>query len=210
MPMLQLTVTLSALLTLAGSETGTDTTDTTEDGFDEGCGSNCSSSIDPEFLSPTDGAIVESPVTVTVDPGQTCECDTCGCHYSEVIYLNIWANGELVTGAGFDDLGPFELDLAPGVYELIARSESFLGFGESDPITITVIEGQSSGTDGESESSGDEESSGGNLSGEDEATAGTGSGGETEAGCGCVAARGSSWFAGLALLGLLALRRRRE
>lgn len=182
-------------------------------------GSTCSEPDEHAwFTAPSDGAMVMSPFTVEVEVSHTCWCDTCGCYEEAIDSVQIWANGELVAGP---DLGSFELDLAPGEYQLIARpSDAWDLADDSAPITVTVIgEGETGETGGTDESG----ETGGTETGTTEETGvadedgGTGSnadeGEEAQSSCACTSnpEQPAPWLGTsfALLLGLAGLRRRR-
>ncbi|MFV8753452.1 MYXO-CTERM sorting domain-containing protein [Nannocystaceae bacterium ST9] len=122
-----------------------------------------------------------SPFTIEINLGTECCCDTCGCFTEPTDEVSVTANGEPIPGGK----GSGEVSLPSGTYALVATSFS----GSSPTVTITVDNGES--TDGES-------------TGTDDLGVDT-----TKGGCGCSTATGSPALAGLAIFGLLALRRRR-
>ncbi len=218
-PCIALSLSLFAFMgTETGSDTGTDTgtgSDTSTDTNSDGCGDNCSGPKDPKILMPADGAEVQSPFMVDVEPGGECWCDTCGCSFVDYDIIRILANGELVLSPSFGDLGPYQVELAPGSYQLVAQGDWDFGLGgESAPISITVVAGDPPDTTSGSESSGGGESgggeSGGNLTASDTGTTGDESPGiGADQACNCSASEGLPGLGTFALLGLLGLRRRR-
>ncbi len=216
-PCIALSLSLFAFM---GTDTGTDTSsDTSTDTSSDGCGDNCSGPEDPEILMPADGAEVQSPFMIAVSLGGECWCDTCGCSFAHHDEVRILVNGEVLLAAPFGDLGPYEVELAPGSYQLVAQSTWDFGWGsESAPITITVVAGDPPDTTSGSESGGSESGggesgggeSGGNLTASDTGTDADESPGlGADQACNCSTSEGLPGLGTFALLGLLGLRRRR-
>jgi MYXO-CTERM domain-containing protein len=219
--------TLISPLAFAGGETdtGTDTGTTdggteestdesTDESSDEGSG-ECGSCTEAEevawITAPTDGAMVESPFEVTIDSTYYCYCDDCGCNTATFSQVTIQADGVQVAAG---QVGSFQLELEPGVHTLTvsAIDPDYLdAITTSAPITVTVIGDGGSTTDDDDD---DDDDGGSGLTADggesDESGGGMADDQAAEGGCSCTATPSPMPIgAGLALLGLLALRRRR-
>jgi MYXO-CTERM domain-containing protein len=222
--MLLQSMMLIATLAFDGETTGTDTgTDEgTEEATNEECGGTCEDCSEPAELvwitSPANGATVESPFTVTIEGAYYCWADDCGCSEVPVDEVHLRVDGSTVASG---EPGSFQIELEPGEYTLTAVSYlSGLGIENdvSEPITVTVLAGDDDGSsdDGTGDGGSGDGGSGGNLDagGMDEASDGGSDTGASidegsDRGCSCTSSSPTPIGAGLALLGLLALRRRR-
>ncbi|MFV8749230.1 MYXO-CTERM sorting domain-containing protein [Nannocystaceae bacterium ST9] len=140
-----------------------------------------------------------------------CYCDDGGCSALEILEVDVWVvgvQGSNLTGPP----GSFAFALEPGVYTIKTRASDFEYINADAELTVTVIAEDSSdsgGSDGSSEGGG---SGLGAEGSEGESGAGPGSDeGRASAGCNCsTRADTPLGAAGLALLGMLGLRRSRR
>lgn len=96
----------------------------------------CSGDPSLAFIEPADGAMLESPITVSYVLGQACYCDTGGCTDEDFESARLSANGQDYPLTG----DPIQLDLPAGEHTLTLIGEGFL-IEESVAITITILAG---------------------------------------------------------------------
>ena len=149
-----------------------------------------------EFVSPLNGATVDSPLTVHFRHNGVCECNDEDCWQNPLSDIVLIANGESYPANTPLDEGStnihIEVELPPGVHELTIE-----GMGDnsttSDSIAVSVRSVEESETSGE----------GGGEAGDAE---------DGEGGCSITSTDPRSGFGfglGFALLGLVSLRRHR-
>jgi uncharacterized protein (TIGR03382 family) len=140
----------------------------------------CAGEPSLEFVEPLDGAMLESPITVSYIEREACNCDTGGCSDDALYGVGLSANGEFYPLSG----DPISVALPAGEHELTISGEAAF-HSESATITITIIGTGDSGTE-------------------------SSSGGTTSSGAGnCAASRpGGAGALVLGLLVLVGLRRR--
>jgi hypothetical protein len=93
----------------------------------------CGGSPSLEFVEPADGAMVDSPVTVSFIVRTACNCDDGGCYDGGLANLTLNANG--VDNPVMGD--SIELELPPGEHVLTLSGEADF-HTETAMITITV------------------------------------------------------------------------
>jgi hypothetical protein len=107
---------------------------------------NCAGEPSLEFVEPSDGAMLESPITVSNIEREACNCDTGGCYDGALYNVSLSANGQNYPLSG----EPISVALPAGQHELQLSGEANF-HSEFATVTITIV---GAGDSGGSESSG--------------------------------------------------------
>lgn len=170
-----LALAVASLLSFTGPGRGSELEDQLP-----GTEENCAGAPSLEFIEPSDGAMLESPITVSYIERAACNCDTGGCYDDALDGVSLSANGQNYPLSG----DPIMVELPAGEHELLLSGEAAFHV-ETASITITIIGAGDSG--------------GGTSSGGETGSSGAG---------GCAVDRPGG--VGALLLGLLVLAGRRR
>lgn len=109
----------------------------------------CAGEPSLEFVEPVDGAMLDSPITVSYIARGACNCDTGGCYDGDLDNVQLSANGQVYGLSG----APIEVQLPAGEHTLtLSGSADF--HEETASISVTILQGSESsgGSEGEENS----------------------------------------------------------